>query len=169
MNPQTFQEPEIVYPEEQFERSLGAIIQTGLTGSAVSAVVPRLGLDVAVFQKLPGGSRVIFVEVKSYGGQRQGGVGFGNSAGKGPQVDLLLSSGDQLAILDNHIRWAFADATRQPGTARYALLTCSEARDATMGSVARGKQNNFRISALEAHFLTWPVFCESLLAFLSFG
>jgi|SRR5580765_3169697 len=160
------QEQDVVYPEEQFEKALASLIQAHLQGHAASVIVPKFGLDLAVFMPLPSASRVVFVEAKSYGGQRQGGVGFGNGVGKGPQVDLLLSSIDQLAILDSHVRWAFADATQPRGTTRYALLTCSQARDAAMGGVARGKQDNFRISALKAHCIAWPTFCEKLLAFL---
>jgi hypothetical protein len=167
MNPHPCQEPEIVYPEEQFEIALDGIIRTGLSGDVPITMVRRFGLDLAVFVHQSGASRVVFIEAKSYGGQRQGGVGFGNSVGQGPQVEILLSSVDQLAILDNHMRWAFADATQPPGAARYALLTCSQARGTAMGGVAKGKQNNFRISSLKAHSLTWPIFCENLLAFLS--
>ncbi len=167
MNPHTCHEPEVIYPEKQFEKALDAVIQAYLQGNVASAIVRRFGLDFAVFIYHPVASRVVFIEAKSYGSQRQGGVGFGNGIGKGPQVDLLLSSMAQLAILDTHVRWAFADATQPRGTTRYALLTCSEARDASMGGVARGKQNNFRISALTAHRIAWPTFCEKLLAFLS--
>jgi hypothetical protein len=46
---------------------------------------------------------------------------------------------DQLTVLDSHVLWAFADATRPWGTTRYALLTCSEARDAAMGRCCPGK------------------------------
>lgn len=167
MNLRHCPEPEIIYPEKQFERALEAVIRANLHGSVASAIVPRFGLDFAIFMHHANSSRIVFVEAKSYGGQRQGGVGFGNGLGEGPQVDILLSSTDQLTIFDRHVRWAFADATWPPGSTRYALLTCSEARDAAMGHVARGKQNNFRLSALTAHFIAWPVLCENLLAFLS--
>lgn len=156
-----------MYPEKHFERALDAVIRANLLNSVAAAIVPRFGLDLAIFMHHLIASRVVFVEAKSYGGQRQGGVGFGNGVGEGPQVDLLLSSMDQLTVLDSHVRWAFADATQPWGTTRYALLTCSEARDAAMGGVARGKQNNFRISALAGHSIYWPAFCEKLVAFLS--
>lgn len=160
------EEPSVVYPEKDFENALASVIRAHLPGNVASVIVPRFGLDFAVFMRSLSGSRVVFVDAKSYGGQRQGGLGFGNGVGRGPQVDLLISSRDQLEILDNHVRWAFADATQPPGAARYALLTCSQARNAAMGGVARGKQNNFRISALKAHSIAWPPFCEQLLAFL---
>jgi hypothetical protein len=157
----------VVYPEKQFEKALASVIQAHLQGSVASVIVPRFGLDFGVFMYHPIAPRAVFVEAKSYGGQRQGGVGFGDRHGEGPQVDLLLSSMDQLAILDSHVRWAFADATQPYGASRYALLACSEARDVAMGGVARGKQNNFRVSGLAGHRITWATFCERLLAFVS--
>lgn len=165
-DPQDCQEPDVVYPEEEFEKALASVIQAHLRSNVASKVVPRFGLDIAIFLPHPIASRVLFVEAKSYGLQRQGGIGFGDRHGKGPQVDFLLSSVDQLAILNSHVLWAFADATQPRGTTRYALLTCSEARDAAMGGVAREKQNNFRMSMLNAHRVAWPTFCEKLLTFL---
>lgn len=156
------QEPDVVYPEERFEKALASVIQSHLRGNVASKIVPGFGLDIAIFLPHQIASRVLFVEAKSYRQQRQGGVGFGDK-----QADLLLSSADQLAILDSHVRWAFADAMQPRGTTRYALLTCSEARDAAMGGASRGKHNNFRMSALTAHRVAWPTFCEKLLAFLS--
>ena len=164
---QLCQEPHVVYAEEQFERALASMIQSHLGNHISSFVLPRFGLDFAIFVSHPGAPRALFLEAKSYGGQRQGGVGFGNGHSEGSQVDLLLYSPDQLAILDAHVRWAFANAMQRCGTTRYALLSCSQARDAAMGGVARGKQNNFRISALKSHCIDWPTLCEELLAFLS--
>ena len=107
----------------------------------------------------------LFVEVKSYGGKRQGGVGFGNGRGEGPQVDLLV--GDASALFDSYIRWAFVDATQPVGVDRYAFLTCSDARAAVMGVVARGKQNNFKLAALRPHFVGWRAFSEQFLEFFA--
>ena len=167
MNPYSCPEPKVVYPEKLFEMALDGVIRVGLRSDVAFAIVPRFGLDLAIVAHSSGASRIVFVEAKSYGGQRQGGVGFGNGVGQGSQVEIILSSVDQLAILDSHIRWAFADATQPQGTARYAFLTCSDARGAAMGGVATGKQNNFRISSLKSHSITWPMLCENLLAFLS--
>jgi len=161
----SYPEPNDVYPETVFEKALSSAIRWVLCDCSF-ALVPKLGLDLAVFVKQSGKSQVFFVEVKSYRTQRNGGLGFGSGRGVGPQVDLLLSSRDEFAILENHVRWAFADATRPCGSARYALLTCSKARGAAMGSVATGKQNNFRIAALDGEWVMWPVFCEYLRSFL---
>jgi hypothetical protein len=160
-DPYSCQEPDVVYPEERFEKALASVIQAHLRGNVASKIVAGFGLDIAIFLHHPIASRVRFVEAKSYRQQRQGGVGFGDK-----QADLLLSSVDQLAILDNHVRWAFADAMQPRGATRYALLTCSEARDAAMGGAAREKHNNFQMSALKAHLVAWPTFCERLRAFL---
>ena len=75
--------------------------------------MPKFGLDIAVFPEDVGPPQPLFVEVKSYGGKRQGGVGFGNGRGEGPQVDLLV--GDASALFDSYIRWAFVDATQPVG------------------------------------------------------
>ena len=159
-------EPATVYPEAEFAAALIRVVAEALKATAGAAVVPSFGLDMGIFLRFGAGTRAVFLEAKSYGAQRQGGVGFGNGRGEGPQVDLLLCSADQRAILDAHVRWAVADATRPLGSARYALLTCSEARNAVMGVVARGKQNNFRMSAINPHFVVWQSFCAALARFL---
>ena len=126
---------------------------------------PKFGLDIAVFLEDVGSPQPLFVEVKSYRGKSQGGVGFGNGRGEGPQVDLLI--GDASALFDLHIRWAFVDATQPVGADRYAFLTCSNARAAVMGVVARGKQNNFKLAALRPHFVGWQAFSEQFLEFFA--
>lgn len=162
---QACQEPTEVYPEKHFEDALAAVVRAALP-ERTAAIVRRFGLDIAVFIHDPARSRTLFIEAKSFGGQRQGGVGFGNGRGKGPQVEILLSPLDQLAMLDRQVAWAFVDATQSYGTPRYALLTCSEAMGAAMGTIARDKQNNFRISQLEPHLTKWANFCEHLSRFL---
>ena len=112
-------EPTGVYPESKFERSLAPLIERALHGCR-AVVVPQFGLDIAVFLEDVGPPQPLFVEVKSYGGKRQGGVGFGNGRGEGPQVDLLV--GDASALFDSYIRWAFVDATQPVGVDRYAFL-----------------------------------------------
>ena len=143
-------------------------IQAALPARALSWTAPKFGLDIAVQIQLAPQSAPTYieVEVKLLRGQRLGGVGFGNKKG-GTQVDILLSTADQLAILDRNIRWAFADAMQPCGSSRYALLTCLEARNAAMGGVVRGKQNNFKLSVIKAHLTPWPIFCEDLLAFIA--
>ena len=157
-------EPTVVYPESEFERSLGPLIERALHGCR-TVVVPKFGLDIAVFLEDVRPHQPLFVEVKSYGGKRQGGVGFGNGRGKGPQVDLLV--GDASALFDSYIRWAFVDATQPVGADPYAFLTCSDARAAVMGVVARGKQNNFKLAALRPHCVGWQAFSEQFLEFFA--
>ena len=113
-------EPTVIYPESEFERSLAPLIERALHGCR-AVVVPKFGLDIAVFLEDVGPPQPLFVEVKSYGGKRQGGVGFGNGRGEGPQVNLLV--GDASALFDSYIRWAFVDATQPVGADRYAFLT----------------------------------------------
>ncbi len=103
--------------------------------------------------------------MKAYGGQRPGGIGFGNQNGEGPQVDLLIDA-NEIANRGQDIRWAFADGTREVGSKRYALLTSSQACEAAMGRVGRSKQNNFRLSALRDQWVTWTEFCEKLKLFV---
>jgi hypothetical protein len=161
-------EPTIVYPEAAFEAALLDLVRACCHGQSV-AIVPRFGLDFAVFDLSDRAKSAVFIEAKSYGAQRQGGCGFGNGRGEGPQVQLLLNEGSQLDVLDRFVRWAFVDATRAPGTDRYALLTCREAKSAAMGNVAPGKQNNFRMSAITPHMVAWPLFAERLVQFVRGG
>jgi hypothetical protein len=161
-------EPTIVYPEAAFETALLDLVRACCHAQS-AAVVPRFGLDIAVFDLSDRANSAVFIEAKSYGAQRPGGCGFGNGRGEGPQVQLLLLEGAQLDVLDEFVRWAFVDATRPHGSDRYALLTCREAKSAAMGSIASGKQNNFRMSAITPHLVTWPVFSERLVEFVRAG
>jgi hypothetical protein len=156
-------EPAVVYPEEAFEEAVFQTRQAGLTAAGCAhCFVPHFGLDAAIFiGDFPG--QVRFLEAKAYGGQRPGGVGFGNRKGEGPQVDILLAA--PLGSLNTSVRWAFVDATRAPGSARYALIDRRAARGVAMGGVARGKQNNFSISALGPHLVVWAEFRDRLLEF----
>lgn len=161
-------EPTIVYPEAEFEAALLDLVRACCDEKS-AAVVPRFGLDIAVFDLSDRASSAVFIEAKSYGAQRPGGCGFGNGRGEGPQAQLLLNEGPQLNVLDRFIRWAFVDATRPHGSDRFALMTCREARSAAMGLVAPGKQNNFRMSAIAPHMVAWPLFAEPLVQFVSGG
>ena len=60
-------EPTGVYPESEFERSLAPLIERALHGGR-AVVVPKFGLDIAVFLEDVGPPQPLFVEVKSYGG-----------------------------------------------------------------------------------------------------
>lgn len=159
------EEPTIVYPEKEFEMALRLAVHSIGESKVPCAIVPGAGFDIAV-QVLSSELRTVQVEVKSYGGQRRGGIGFGNGKGSGPQVDLLIDA-ECASLRDQDVRWAFADATRQHGSARYALLTCSDARAVAMGGVARSKQNNFSLAALREHWITWHAFWDRLMDFLT--
>src|SRR3990172_2723411 len=165
--PVEFPEPSEVYPEERFEATLTELAQFVLEKArARYTLVPKFGLDIAVFLIGSAGPNVRFIEAKSYGGQRMGGVGFGNGKGVGPQIDVLLCSEEQLAAFDAHVRWALVDATRPVAAARYAFFSCSCAKAAAMGGVARGKQNNLKLSALGPEFVDWAPFCTVFRTFL---
>jgi hypothetical protein len=160
-------EPAEVYPEAEFQRAVVALIQDVLvTAGRHFQVLERFGLDIAVFISSPPQNVVRLFEVKAFGGQRMGGVGFGNPRGQGAQVDLLLCPDTALPLFDGTIRWIYADGTRPAGSARYALFTCTKAKAAAMGGVARGKQNNLRTSALRDCLLTWHQLHDQLRCFL---
>jgi hypothetical protein len=54
------------------------------------------------------------------------------------------------------------DALRPHGTPRYAFFDCSLAREAAMGGVAKGKQNNLRLSTFASRLVTWDVLMQHL-------
>lgn len=164
-------EPLVVYPEAEFQKAVVTLIEDILRGAGLPFVaIQKFGLDVAVFLNATPVSAVRLLEVKAFGGQRMGGIGFGNGRGIGPQVDLLLCGDSDLCLFDSSVRWVFADATQQPGSRRYALLTCATAKKAAMGStVARGKQNNLRISALSKSLVDWPQLRQDVGGFLLAG
>jgi hypothetical protein len=165
-----FPEPHEVYPEERFEASLLELTRVCLADAGVRyAVVPKFGLDIAVFLQVGSARLAKFIEAKSYGAQRMGGVGFGSGKGVGPQVDLLLCAEDELAAFDPYVRWAIVDATRRPTEPRYGLFSCSRAKGAAMGCVARGKQNNLRLSSLASDLVEWSRFCDAFRKFLING
>ncbi len=168
MNPDfIYAEPIIAYPEKEFEMALRIVISNLLQSRALKSAVPRFGLDIAfdIIDPHQNSPTHLEIEVKAYKGQRQGGVEFGNKKG-GSQVDLLLTDANELIEYEKIIRWAFVDATMKVGTRRYALITCIEARDAVMGSVCRGKQNNFKMSSIKMHQISWPDFIQKLSDFL---
>jgi hypothetical protein len=157
-------EPGEVYPEAVFQRAIVSVVRDILNEADRSFVVMEgFGLDVATF--LDG--KVRFFEVKAFGGQRLGGVGFGDRVGRGTQVDLLLCDNKSLPLFDTLVRWVYADATQSPGTARYTLFTCVKAKNSAMGNtVCREKQNNLRISALRDSLVPWTKLCAEIRRFL---
>jgi hypothetical protein len=157
-------EPMEVYPETIFQKTIVSVVSDILTDAVGSfAVLEGFGLDVATFFD----NKVRLFEVKAFGGQRLGGVGFGNGVGQGTQVDLLLCDDKSLLLFDPFIRWVYADATQSPGTARYALFTCMKAKNSAMAkTVRRGKQNNLRISALGKSLVPWTELYAQIGGFL---
>jgi hypothetical protein len=166
-----FVEPEEICPESIFQSALARALEQ-IVGASPCVMTQSFGLDIALFLGTASGTCVRFLEIKSFGGQRMGGVGFGNGRGEGPQVDLLLNDERQIALLDSCVRWVFAlkcDNKLRPlprGAARYAILSCNEAKAAAMGTVARGKQNNFRISALSDRLIRWDQLVNELRSFV---
>lgn len=159
-------EPAVVYPERKFQEALVMVIRDVLTASGREfMVLERFGLDIAVFVANAPQSVVRLFEVKAFGAQRMGGVGFGDKRGQGAQIDLLLCS--NLPLLDGTVRWVYADATKPAGSPRYALFTCAKAKASAMGSaIAHGKQNNLRTSALRDCLLDWNALCGEVQRFL---
>jgi hypothetical protein len=162
------EEPSITYPEEHFQNAVVAVIRDILQTSGRQFIVAEsFGLDIAVFVSAEEGTVARFIEVKAFGAQRMGGVGFGNGRGLGSQVDLLLSQAECLPLLSGVVRWVFVDATQPVGSRRYCLFTCEAAKAAAMGGAARGKQNNLRVSALRDRFVDWLGLRARIAEFLS--
>lgn len=95
-------------------------------------------------------------------------MGFGNRRGEGVQVDLLLHSQNELSIVDSNVLWVlgFGDGDHPIGTPRYALFSSIQAKQAEMGSVARGKQNNLRINDFKNKLICWNQVSIMLQKFL---
>ena len=160
-------EPVVVVPEKIFEAALLEVALGLIKESGCDFLfVPKFGLDLAFFVHRNGRSYARFLEVKVYAAGRPGGVGFGTPKGEGPQVELLRCESEKADMLETFVRWVVADATLPPGGSRYAIFDCRLARAAAMGDVRKGKQNNFRMSTLRSHFVTWPALIENLKQFL---
>lgn len=130
---------------------------------ATYLILEYFGLELAVFIKWADG-RCSFklLELKAFVGQRQGGVGVGNQRGQGSQIDLLLLDDEQLTVCDEFMCWIFVDGTIQMGKRRFALFGMRDAKNAVMGKVQRGKQNNLRVSALRENLISWNELLEQL-------
>ncbi len=109
-------------PEEIFRRAVIKIIKNILERKKEKNslneyfILQNFGLDIAVFMKWSDNrSTVRFFELKAFVGSRQGGVGFGDSRGRGPQVDLLLHEDQQLDLANKFIRWLLVIGTKPKG------------------------------------------------------
>jgi len=169
-------EPEIVYPEQRLQQVISHEIQEccrheiSLGSLLEYFTLESFGLDIAVFLRFPNGrSASRFFELKSFGGQRAGGVGFGNQHGEGREVDLLLLDEQELGLADESIRWILADGFVSVGGNRYAIFNNHQARDAAMGGVRRRKQNNLRVDQLMLHAVTWQALSDEIRRFLTQG
>jgi len=170
------QEPDIKQgsnPEKTFRESVIEALRDILDRKRTAGllidyfILQDFGLDIAVFMKWPDNSSTVrFFELKAFVGSRQGGVGFGNSQGKSPQVDILLLENSQLNIANQFILWLLVDGTKSNGSNRFVIFDNIQARNAAMGGVKRGKQNNFRINTLINNATTWNNFLKELENFL---
>jgi len=163
-------EPDLTKGEPALQQAIRALVNLSLeTLSGKSIVIEGFGLDQAIWREVASKHVAKFLELKVFKGARAGGVGFGNSAGRGPQVEILLSPRETLQLLQDSVRWIVADATRLPGQPRYAFISSLDAKDAAMGQVAHGKQNNFRTSKFHDTYLTWAQLSASVFEFLAEG
>lgn len=64
--PRFFQEPFDVYPEERFEATLTQLVRAYLDQAGVRyTLVPKFGLDIAIFMLGSSGPTIRFIEAKS--------------------------------------------------------------------------------------------------------
>jgi hypothetical protein len=170
------QEPDIIQgsnPEDTLQEAIVGELREFLAEKKSNGtlaeyfILEKFGLDIAIFIRLSNGHFTArFFELKAFVGSRQGGVGFGNQKGEGVQVDLLLLENSQLSSADQFIRWVLVDGTKPRGSRRFAIFDNNEAKNAAMGNVRRGKQNNLRANDLMRNAITWPQLIENIRAFI---
>lgn len=130
-------------------------------------VLKGFGLDIAVLIFRGYRTQCKFIEVKAFKGQRPQGVGFGEGRTGGNQVELLMMEERFVKSLDGTVRWVLADLTKDPGEKRYAMFSSMTAREAAMGGVRKGKQNNFNVRKLMQEPGTWDDLSLALSYFLT--
>ncbi len=169
------QEPDIGKggnPEGEFQKAIKQEItkildQKKSDGSLIEYfLLEKFGLDLAVFMMFENHFSIRFFELKAFVGSRPGGVGFGNQGGEGSQVDLLLLGNQQLGLADQFIRWILVDGVKPKGEGRFAIFDNKQAKNASMGGVSRGKQNNLRVNELMRNPITWDKLSKELEHFL---
>lgn len=156
-------------PEETFRKSVIKVLKEMLNhkkdnGSLVEYLILQdFGLDIAVFMEWPNNYFTVqFFELKAYTGSRPSGVGFGNSKGRGTQVKILQLENAQLYLANKFIRWLLVDGTKPKGSERFVIFDNIQAKNAIMGKLKEGKQNNFRIKDLMKNAVTWEKFINEL-------
>jgi len=160
-------------PEGKFQKAIEGEINKMLAqkksdGSLIEYfILENFGLDLAVFTRFDNHIAIRFFELKAFVGSRQRGVGFGNQRGQGSQVDLLLPENRQLSLADNFVRWILVDGTKPKGADRFAIFDNKQAKNAAMGGVSRGKQNNLRVNNLMRNAITWDKLSKKLECFLT--
>ena len=170
------QEPNIIQgsnPEDTFQAAVVKELKKFLEEKKINGtleeyfILKNFGLDIAIFMKWSDGQVTArFFEFKAFVGSRPDGVGFGNQKGEGVQVDLLLLGNSQLSLANQFIRWILVDGTRPRGLSRFAIFDNNEAKNAAMGGVSRGKQNNLRVKYLMKNAITWTQLIESIKTFI---
>lgn len=169
------EEPQVIKgadPEAVFRRSIYTEIIKIFENAELEGKLTRFfildnfGLDLAVFIRFQDSCTVRFLELKVFVGSRQGGVGFGNSRGEGPQVDLLLLDSGQLESANHWMRWIFMDGTMPRGSERFAFYDNEKAKESAMGGVKRNKQNNFRVNSLLQEAFKWDELSKKIEQFL---
>ena len=160
-------EPILAEGEAALQNALVAEVRRVLDESGNRYLLfERFGLDIAIFVERDDATHARLIEAKVFAGHRPGGVGFGTPSGRGPQVELLLHSSEQLRLVDSSIRWVLGNALLPEAAPRYAFFNSVRAQRAAMGGVRRGKQNNLRINDFADELLTWERLTGLLKGFL---
>ena len=81
-------------------------------------------------------------------------------------MDILLHNNSHLSFLNQFMRWVVIDGTREFGEQRYAMVDNLAAKEAAMGVIKRGKQNNFRIKYLMDNAIDWKTLIKEIEVFL---
>ena len=157
------QEPVYLSSEKEFQKHLVDAIHIILKQREIDyCLLENFGLDVCIFLNQKDYQVVRFLEMKFYSGQRPDGVGFGNSRGEGPQVDLLINS--DMRRFNSSIRWSLA--VKEGDHTKYAFFTCEDAKNSAMEGVKRGKQNNLKISKIIKEDISWENLLKEVTKFI---
>jgi len=161
-------DPEGTFHKAIIEALRNLLEQEKSAGSLIEYfILQHFGLDVAIFMRWSNNRFTVrFFEFKAFVGSRKGGVGFGNHQGIGSQVDLLLLENSQLNLANQFTQWLLVDGTKPKGSSRFVVFDNIWARNAAMGGVRRGKQNNFRVYDLINNATTWDNLLKKLEFFL---